>query len=381
MHGLRLFERSRRRRMGRAATKKGASQSIMQNRESEPSARPERVKWLKRMILALLVIFMVLPMIASILMLIHIRQLNDQLDAMKDQVAMLQQNREPGEAGAKSAAKEQTGLLTDPSSETLPADKGDAGNDAPETMLADFEGSESGNGAITQQAAAPEAVGSANAADEKTTAKTCKVYLTFDDGPSSNTGRILDLLAEYDVKATFFVNGREGPISESLYKRIVDEGHTLGMHSYTHKYDEIYESKQAFIKDLERLQDYLYEITGVWPRFYRFPGGSSNEVSTVSMQELADYLKEQDIYYLDWNVASGDAMGTNLSAGALAQRVLGMIGEEETQVVLMHDAADKSATVDALAIILEDLTKQDGVEILPVSEDMDFTPVQHLKSQ
>ncbi|MBR4759404.1 MAG: polysaccharide deacetylase [Lachnospiraceae bacterium] len=358
--------------------KKGASQSTMQNRESDTPARPERVRKLKRLILALLVLVMILPMIASILMLIHIHRLNRQLDAMKDQVALLQQNREADALHAEDAVETQTDSQADAQMDmSIAADGKDGGNDAAETTQVDPEEMiDPGNDARQSVTEAK----TTNPSENDAKVKSCKVYLTFDDGPSSNTGRILDLLAKYDVKATFFVNGREGPISESLYKRIVDEGHTLGMHSYTHKYDEIYESKQAFIKDLERLQDYLYEVTGVWPRFYRFPGGSSNEVSTVSMQELADYLKEQDIYYLDWNVASGDAMGTNLSAGALAQRVLGMIGEEETQVVLMHDAADKSATVDALAIILEELTKQDGVEILQVSEDMDFEPVQHLKS-
>ncbi len=344
----------------------------MQDRDRETSARPERVRKLKKMILALLVAVMVLPMVAAVLMLFRIRQLNSQLDEMEKQVALLQQSREsddgvrepadssPSDAGSAGMAVK---------AESVPRSEG---NDAAETETATEEMTD-----IAGQKAAE----TTDSAKESTPERICKVYLTFDDGPSSNTGRILDLLAKYDVKATFFVTGKEGPVSESLYRRIVDEGHTLGMHSYTHKYSEIYESKQAFVKDLEKLQNYLYEITGVWPRFYRFPGGSSNEVSTVSMQELADYLKEQDIYYLDWNVASGDAMGTAQSAGVMAQRVLGMIGEEETQVVMMHDAADKSATVDALAIILEELTGQDGVEILQVSEDMDFGPVQHLKSE
>ena len=120
--------------------------------------------------------------------------------------------------------------------------------------------------------------------------------------------------------------------------------------------------------------------TGVWPRFYRFPGGSSNQVSRVDMQQLVDYLGEQDIYYLDWNIVSGDAASGIHSAKALSDRVLRYIGAEETEVVLMHDAAEKSTTVDSLAIILEEITKRDDVEILPVSEDMDFEAVRHLKN-
>ena len=93
-----------------------------------------------------------------------------------------------------------------------------------------------------------------------------KVYLTFDDGPSSNTDQILDILKDYDVKATFFVVGKTDERSVKAYQRIVEEGHTLAMHSYSHRYDEIYESKEAFARDLNSLQEYLYETTGVWPR-------------------------------------------------------------------------------------------------------------------
>lgn len=101
---------------------------------------------------------------------------------------------------------------------------------------------------------------------------TRKVYLTFDDGPSSNTARILDILAEYDVKATFFVVGKEEEKYQELYKRIVDEGHTLGMHSYSHKYDEIYQSVDSFAQDMSKLQEFLYETTGVWCKILQISG-------------------------------------------------------------------------------------------------------------
>ncbi len=122
-----------------------------------------------------------------------------------------------------------------------------------------------------------------------------KVYLTFDDGPSSNTSRILDILADYNVKATFFVVGKEEEEYQALYKRIVEEGHTLAMHSYSHRYNEIYQSVESYSADLSKLQEFLYDITGVWCRYCRFPGGSSNTVSQVDMHELILYLDEQDI--------------------------------------------------------------------------------------
>lgn len=99
-----------------------------------------------------------------------------------------------------------------------------------------------------------------------------KVYLTFDDGPSSNTAAILDTLAQYNVKATFFVVGKEDEESQEMYKRIVNEGHTLGMHSYSHKYSVIYDSLENFEDDFTKIQNYLYDITGEDCHYYSFPG-------------------------------------------------------------------------------------------------------------
>ena len=103
-----------------------------------------------------------------------------------------------------------------------------------------------------------------------------KVYLTFDDGPSDHTAQILDILKKHKVKATFFVVGKETEYAKKMYQRIVLEGHTLAMHSYSHNYDQIYANVGAFSKDLMKLQKYLYDLTDVKPYIYRFPGGSSN---------------------------------------------------------------------------------------------------------
>ena len=124
-----------------------------------------------------------------------------------------------------------------------------------------------------------------------------KVYLTFDDGPSSNTAQILDILKKHDLKATFFVVGREGEEEKALYRRIVEEGHTLAMHSYSHRYNALYQSREAFEQDFAQIQNYLYEITGQECLFYRFPGGSSNHVSNTDMTEFIRYLNSQGITY------------------------------------------------------------------------------------
>ncbi|MCI8974673.1 MAG: polysaccharide deacetylase [Lachnospiraceae bacterium] len=201
-----------------------------------------------------------------------------------------------------------------------------------------------------------------------------RVYLTFDDGPSTNTDRILDILAQYGVKATFFVVGKEGYTDQ--YRRIVEDGHTLAMHSYSHRYNEVYASLDAYKADLTKLHDYLYELTGEDCRFVRFPGGSSNTVSKVSMWDLIDYLESEDMVYFDWNVSSGDSTGGKKSVNQLTNNVLENIGKYNNAVVLFHDAAGKTTTVDALAGIIEKILESDNTVLLPISEDT--VKVQHL---
>ena len=213
-----------------------------------------------------------------------------------------------------------------------------------------------------------------NGAEEKR-----QVYLTFDDSPSKNTDRILDILKEYDVKATFFVVGKTDASSVRAYKRIVEEGHTLGMHSYSHNYQELYGSLQSFSKDLAKLQEYLYDLTGVWSRYYRFPGGSSNTVSATDMQILIRYLNENGICYYDWNVASGDAVSSKLSAEVITQNCMTQIEGKKECMILFHDASDKGSTVDALPMLIEQLQSMEDTEILPVTDDTH--PVQHVTDQ
>lgn len=206
-----------------------------------------------------------------------------------------------------------------------------------------------------------------------------QIYLTFDDGPSSNTEKILDILKVYDVKATFFVVGKTDEKSKALYKRIVEEGHTLGMHSYSHKYDEVYASKESFVQDLTKLQEYLYEATGVWPRYYRFPGGSSNQVSKVDMQEFIAYLNESEITYFDWNISSGDAVNEQPSVEAIINNVLPKIDIQTECMILMHDATEKGTTVEALPEIISQIRLRGDAEFFAITDET--VPIQHLKAE
>lgn len=180
-----------------------------------------------------------------------------------------------------------------------------------------------------------------------------KVYLTFDDGPSCYTEEILDILDQYGVKATFFVVGKEERNIRPLYAEIAARGHTLGMHSYSHRYSEIYESVESFEEDLHKISDLIYEETGESPLYYRFPGGSSNQVSRLDMQEYITCLEKEKITYFDWNVEASDAGGSILSAKQILDNVKKDSNRYDTSIVLLHDTGQKRTTVEALPEIIE----------------------------
>ena len=198
---------------------------------------------------------------------------------------------------------------------------------------------------------------------------TKKVYLTFDDGPGSQTGKILDILKKNHVKATFFVTGKEDASSKKIYQRIVKEGHTLAMHSYSHIQDVIYDSKEAFEKDLKQIKRCLYEATGVHTKFYRFPGGSSTQNTSLSIQNFIDVLKKNHYLYLHWNVISPDINNANATKEQVVTGVMQGVDAYDTAVVLMYDVADKPMTVKALPSIIKQI-KAKNYELLPVDESM-----------
>lgn len=207
-----------------------------------------------------------------------------------------------------------------------------------------------------------------------------RVYLTFDDGPSIYTDKILDILSENGVHATFFVCGT-GDRDERLrhtYKRIVDEGHTIGMHSYSHVYSEVYRDLDSFQYDLDKIRNLIYNETGIAPKFYRFPGGSGNTVAGLPMDRYISVLYSQNMEYYDWNVYCGDSSGRALSSGEIVQNTLRGVDKWNSSVVLLHDTGGKKSTVEALPAILKGL-KARGLEILPI--DQDTPPLHQYKTQ
>lgn len=194
-----------------------------------------------------------------------------------------------------------------------------------------------------------------------------KVYLTFDDGPSEQTGKILDILKKNQVKATFFVVGKKTEFAKKMYQRIVLEGHTLGMHSYSHNYDQIYSSVDAFGRDLKALQKYLYEMTEVKPFIYRFPGGSSNQCVKDIMPYI-QFVNRQGWLYFDWNALSGDALDFQVSAEQLNANILKDVRRQKVSVVLMHDLHEAKNTVKGLDSLIKTL-KKEGYQILPITKN------------
>lgn len=181
-----------------------------------------------------------------------------------------------------------------------------------------------------------------------------RCYLTFDDGPSPNTDRILEVLDRYGVKATFFVVGYEARTAagQERMRRIVAEGHALAMHSWSHDYKKVYASVEGFLEDFYRLYQYIHEVTGEYPALFRFPGGSINGYDRGVYQEIIAEMTRRGFVYFDWNASAQDATVYPRPAWDISADCLKGIGRELV-VVLAHDSGARGTTVDALPAVIE----------------------------
>ncbi len=175
-----------------------------------------------------------------------------------------------------------------------------------------------------------------------------EIYLTFDDGPSDRvTPKILDILKEENVKATFFIVGKSAEKRKTLLKREFDEGHSIGVHSYTHRYKEIYASPQSLIKDIDRCNELIKEVCGKKAALYRFPGGSYGLSSRLVSAVSAHGMK-----YVDWNASFRDSEILSPSPEQLVTAAKSTVANPKKIVMLAHDSTDKSATAEALKSVI-----------------------------
>lgn len=207
---------------------------------------------------------------------------------------------------------------------------------------------------------------------------TKEVFLTFDDGPSKNTLKILDILNKNDVKATFFVIGKKVEENPNILKRLKDNNMCIAAHTYSHNY-KIYSSSAAYFKDLNACNAAIDKVIGYHDKgLIRLPGGSDTQIyGQRKMSEIRELLKENGIKYIDWNVSSADAAAKTVPASKIKENISRQCKYNKFAVILMHDANSKTTTVDALPDVIKllkenkfifrtfnDLTKTEETELL-----------------
>ena len=191
-----------------------------------------------------------------------------------------------------------------------------------------------------------------------------RAFLTFDDGPSSNTSQILDILNERGIKATFFVLGSNVEKNPEMVKRMYDEGHFIANHGYSHVYETIYQSPQAVLDEYNRCNQVVRDAIGEQEynsHLFRFPGGLVGGKYADIKNQANDLLLQNDIVHVDWNALNGDSETTSPTIEYEVQRIQETVGDKQSVVILMHDAQAKTVTVEALPTII-DYLKEQGYE-------------------
>lgn len=183
-------------------------------------------------------------------------------------------------------------------------------------------------------------------------------YLTFDDGPSENTIKILDILKQYEAKATFFVIGN-GLCEENrpILKRIIEEGHAVGLHAYNHVYEKFYASDISYLEDYKNLYTVLKEEYGIETALFRFPGGSACKYNNGKGSEYVSQMQKLGFSCFDWNVTGEDSVG-NPTVESIQKNVFERVFQYQKPVVLLHDSCIADTTVEALPGILEKIKEQ-----------------------
>lgn len=190
------------------------------------------------------------------------------------------------------------------------------------------------------------------------------IYLTFDDGPSVMTDIVLDILKEQDIKATFFLIGNQIADQKAVTKRIYEEGHSIGLHTFTHKFNRIYPNRQNFMKEMKQCQNEIYSVTGIRPNIIRFPGGSYKRLSKSFLNTLHD----NNFRVYDWNAYISDGINYKTPVSKLVNEATKTTVSEYPIVLLMHCDYMHKNTCKALPIIIK-YYKDKGFQFKTITED------------
>lgn len=199
--------------------------------------------------------------------------------------------------------------------------------------------------------------------------ETPTVYLTFDDGPSYLTESILEILKEENVKATFFVLGQSAGRYKETLKKMVEEGHSIGNHTFSHDYNKLYNSFSSFWEEIQKTEEMIYDITGIRTSLVRTPGGTYQNWDSFYFY----YMDQADYLIYDWNVDSGDSR----RRGVTKEEILSSIKKSKLGhrlVVLLHDGSGHENTVKALTEIIH-YYKAKGYQFKPLTNQVE--PVLH----
>jgi len=192
------------------------------------------------------------------------------------------------------------------------------------------------------------------------------MYLTFDDGPSAeNTSAVLDVLKKRNIKATFFLVGENVEKHPEIAKRIAAEGHTIGIHCYSHDYKALYESVDTYLADFEKAKAVVYEVTGVEAKLFRFPGGSINSYNKKVYKDIAEAMTKRGYIYYDWNASLEDAVNKSTPEILLTNAKESTLGRKKV-VMLAHDVVyNTTCCIDAL------IDQFPEYQMLPLTEDVE----------
>lgn len=180
------------------------------------------------------------------------------------------------------------------------------------------------------------------------------IYMTFDDGPGKYTNTVLEILAEYDIKATFFLVGSYIEKYPDSVRAIADAGHTIGCHSMSHNYTEIYASPKAISADIELWERAVYEALGYIPgeRLYRFPGGSTcTAIKEGTFVDLLGAVKDMGYTVYDWSCANNDAWYVNMREGQTKEEFfmeslqISLKLSGSVRILLLHESVQESVGI------------------------------------